>query len=435
MLNSLGNGVDPVTGENFTAYGLGITFDTEDAYKAFVDNSGLKIGVKSDNNQQAFSNVVNGKPVVYISKSLLGDVNFFNRFHAGLNAVNDAGGIFSGYRTPHGYSVVGTDETWTKLGARYNGWNDDLESLFNFVDDVDNTYKEEIASKYNKVIPSGLQVSGFINDKQRQIVNMVGTGRLEREMGNFMLKQINDYYDNQLSGISLTGFEDVYATKVNDETKNLMPIEDSKTRNDLTDMIRAAAKENRVTVRAATAGGRVGASITIAAKLDNEGKPVGNYGGAVEIFIPGLFEEDARNVMDQDLDAKLLVEKSEHIAFNHSYFLEDGGKICDFAGDGSASYEDDLGRRFLTPEEVDNLMRQNEMIKGTANQLKKDIAEQNLDDASATELAQQYAKKIYSYMNDVPESEIDTSQNNIPTTEGNLTIDRMVKLILSNLKQ
>lgn len=428
------NKIGDSTFDDTKAYKLKIQFENEDKYKDFIDSSGLNFNTSAYSDGSAYLERVDGTPTLILNKNLLGTPQFFEAFANGLRNIHSNSFSLAG-NTSHGFTISGLDKDGKFTGEIYDGVNNGpLADALSILDDVNNAYKTELESKYSQVIPSGLQVSGFINDKQRQIVNMVGTGRLEREMGNFMLKQIDDYYTNQLSGISLTGFDEVYATQVNDKTKNLMPIDDSDTRSELTDMIRAAAKENRVTVRAATSGGRVGASITIAAKLDTDGKPVGNYGGAVELFIPGLFEKDARNVMDQDLDAKLLVEKSEHIAFNHSYFLEDGGKICDFAGDGSAVYEDDLGRRTLLPEEVDNLMRQNEMIKSTASQLKKDISEQNLDSASATELATKYATKIYSYMNDVPESEIDTSQNNIPTTEGNLTIDRMVKLILSNLE-
>lgn len=417
------------------AYKLRIKFDDEDKYKEFIDNSGLQFNTQEYSNSDAYLERVNGNPTLILSKNLLGDTKFFESFTNGLKNVHtNAFSFMSDSR--HGFTISGLDKDDKFTGTIYDGIEvGPLADARSILDDVNNTYKQEVASKYDQVIPSGLQVSGYINDKQRRIVNMVGSGRLEREMANFMLKQIDDYYDNQLSGISLTGYDDVYATKINDETKNLMPINDSQTRSDLTDMIRAAAKENRVTVRAATAGGRVGASITIAAKLDTDGKPIGKYGGGVEIFVPGLFEKDARQVMDQDLDAKLLVEKSEHIAFNHSYFLEDGGKLCDFTGDGGAIYEDDLGRKTLTPAEVDDLMRQNEMIRGAAKQLVSDIDTKNLDNKSATELAQQYAVKIYSYMNDVPEAEIDTSKNNVPTIEGHLSINRIVQLIISQLKQ
>lgn len=438
LLNELGNGKNPMDGSDFTAHGLKISFASEENYKEFLDKSGLNFGPK-DEHSQAFSEVEDGRYSVNISKSLLGDMNFFKAFYKGLEATNNVKGEQGSWVFPNKYIVTGMDENWDKEGAVYTAeksfWTsgDKFRQMLDLVEDVNNTYNETVASKYDNVIPTGLQVSGYINDKQRQIINMVGTGRLEREMGNFMLKQIDDYYSNQLSGISLTGFSDVYATEINDKTKNLRQVTDSETLSSLTDMIRAAAKENRVSVRAATSGGRVGASITIAAKLDKDGKPVDNYGGAVELFIPGLFEKDARNVMDQDIDAKLLVEKSEHIAFNHSYFLEDGGHLTDFQGDGAAVYEDDVKRTALSPEQVDMLMRQNEMIKSAASQVKEDITNGDATDDTAAVQARKYAKRVYSYINNIPEDQIDDTKNNVSDNELGLSIDRIVKLILNQI--
>lgn len=408
------------------------TFDDNNAYNDFVDKSGINFGSYDESNPtKPYRFTKNGKPVIRVHKSSFNDSNFFDSLTRGLNAMYSLrpaipnSSNFFGFGLPLPSATLAgstpppivseasfTSESYDAEGNlihKNKGLDYNHKNAWNYIDDAENTITNTLNAAYSRVIPAELMVSGFMCDAERQITNYAMSGQISQSDANSMLERIKKFYDRQLINESLTNY-DVFAKDINGDTENLNPITDSKEKTELTKMIRAAIDGNRISYVAGASAGRVGTVITILPELDKEGNLIGNMKGETQIFVPDLFVEDARNLIDKDVNAKLFVEKAEHIAFQHAYNLEAGGRLENFTNEG-AIYRDDLGEYFVPSEQVDNIMLYNEMLKGCIDSLRdtyegrRNITEEDLE--SAIRLG---ASKIYYYMNNITSEEDMTSE-------------------------
>lgn len=422
---------------------IDITFNDQDTYNKFVDTSGLQYGNKADDDQKSpYTRVEDGKTILRLNKQALLDGEFFDKFTSGLLAAKTQ----NMYATTSWGQVIHLADAGGFTVSSYDYENKPIDSWSDFDDnlrgayDLSRTAKENYEATMNKyydrVIPSQLMASGFMCGAQKQITEAAFAGQLDSSQANFMLSQIDAYYNNLLSHESLTEY-DVYATDPNSESMNLEEIDDPALKGEYTKIMRAAAKEGRLKVAAGTSGGRVGAVITISAKIDKDGNLGKGADADYQFFVPGLLDEDARNVIDEDVNAKILVEKSEHIAFGHQYDLSEGGRLINFQGDGSAIYQDDTGEVYKTPEEVDKLMLRNEMVKGGIQMLKNSIFEDNLTDKQVENLATEYATKIFDFTEEKePTKEEGEKEASVKhTNEELISIQNLVQRIIEEAKK
>lgn len=436
-LTNLGNG------ENSYASYLDIEFDDIAAYNSFTDATGLVFNNKSDPNQVSpymFNN--NGKPTIRINKQTLLNGGFFDTFVGGL-ANNDQllelntdpiYGVNS-YKSTANFNIKSYDSD-DKLIDSWKGLDVNLRGAYELSKLAGDTYNNVISSAYSNVIPTELIGSGFMCGAQQQITEAAFRGEIERQQAKFMLDEIDAYYNNLLSHESLTQY-DVFATDPNSDSANLFPVEDSALKNQYTKWMRSAAKEGRLKVAAGQSGGRVGTILTISAKVDKDNNLEDEAHGDIQLFVPGLLDEDARNLMDQDVNAKLLVEKSEHIAFGHHYNLTEGGRLINFQGDGGAYFQDDTGLSYKTPDEVDALMMKNEMINGGVADIKEKTSTNNLTDSQIKSYATDYATKIYDFINNIqPTQEEGEKEPSIKHSDEDLaSIRNLVELIIAQVKK
>lgn len=406
------------------------TFDDDNSYKMFTDAFGENINTINNDTRQAGQFMKDGKHVVRVYKEQFNNGAFFGKITDALNQskveniVRDPMNVI-GVTVP-GYTSTSYDADGNVIKSQ--------SGLFNEQDKANRSAKsadeliKSIMERLDKdTIPAEITVKGYMCKEERDINNMVMSGQLTTEQGNYGLKVIKNYYDRLLNGMSLTGY-DVYATEINGETKNFKPI-DSDLKSTYTSMIHAAIKENRVKYSAAAAGGRVGTKITINPKLDKDGNPLKNFHGELELFVPGLFQEDARDIMDQDPDAAVTVAHAEHMAFNHDYDLYNGGRLSNFTQDGGADYETKTSKVHLNNDQVVDMMRMNEYLRASIDNLENDKYTNNLNNEQVATLARDYATKIFYYFNS---DYIDTT-NEKALEQVNGTIDSFVETILNNV--
>lgn len=435
-LNAVGNSNDKI------AEYLDIEFDNPEAYNTFLDKSGLTFGNKVDNNQLSpYTYTNNGNPVIRLHKQSLQDGTFFDNFIGGLTDVKDRIQIPGNWLfqartigiTPYHIKSYDSDN---KMINQWDGLGNELQSAYQLTKQASETYDNTMNAAYQKVIPTELMGSGFMCNAQKQITEAAFAGRIEQSQANFMLKQIDDFYTNKLKSISLTGY-DVYATDPSGNTANLLEVENTDIKQTYTKWVRAAAKEGRLTATAGVSGGRVGTILTLSATVDKDNKLNDEAHGDIQLFVPGLLDKDARELMDQDVDSKILVERAEHIAFGHEYNLVQGGRLINFAGDGSAIYKDDTGEVYKDPDQVTQMMLENEMLAGTVNELREQVNANNYDDNQAAQLAEQYATKIYDYVyGKTPTQEEGETEPSIKHDSiDEARIQDIVRLMIEQIKQ
>lgn len=435
-LNNIGNKNDR------TADYIDIEFDSQESYNTFVDKSGLSFSNQVEDGQLSpYLYTNNGSPTLRIHKQTLQDSNFFDNFVGGLintSEIYHSPGYWMGQGQPvtiNHYGVKSYDSD-NKLVNQWSGLGDDLQQAYNLTRSASENYDAVMKTAYSNVIPTELMGSGYMCNAQKQITEAVFAGRLSETQGNFMLKQIEDFYNNKLKTISLTGY-DVYATESNGDTANLLEVEDTTTKQKFTKWMRAAAKEGRLTAVAGVSGGRVGTILTISATVDKDNNLNDEAHGDIQLFVPGLLDKDARDLVDKDVDSKILVERAEHIAFGHEYNLVQGGRLINFAGDGSAIYKDDTGEVYKDPDQVTQMMLENEMLAGTVNELREQVDANNYDDNQATQLAEQYATKVYDYVyGKTPTKEEGETEPSIKHDSiDEARIQDIVRLMIEQIKQ
>lgn len=435
-LNQAGNNNDKV------AEYLDIEFNTPEAYRDFIDKTGLSFGNKTEDNQLSpYMYTNNGSPVIRVHKQSLQDGNFFDSFIGGLadsrQQIQIPGNWLVQARTIgiNPFNIKSYDND-NKLINQWEGLGNELQSAYDLTKEASYQYDTTMKTAYSNVIPTELMGSGYMCNAQKQITEAVFAGRLNETQGNFMLKQIEDFYNNKLKTISLTGY-DVYATTSDGETANLLEVEDTATKQKYTKWMRAAAKEGRLTAVAGVSGGRVGTILTLSATVDKDNNLNDEAHGDIQLFVPGLLDKDARDLVDKDVDSKILVERAEHIAFGHEYNLVQGGRLINFAGDGSAIYKDDTGEVYKDPDQVTQLMLENEMLAGTVNELREQVTTNNYDDDQMARLAEAYATKVYDYVyNKVPTQEEGEKEPSIKHDSiDSARIQDIVRLMIEQVKQ
>lgn len=434
-INNVGNSKDKIA--NY----IDIEFTNQEAYANFLDNSGLSFENKVEDNQLSpYFYTNNGTPTVRIQKQTLQNSKFFDSFINGLLASQTFAQMYS----PSTFSTINVDnydyniksyDAENKVINEWSGLGNELAQARDVVRSATNAYDTIVKTAYQNVIPTELMGSGFMCNAQKQITEAAFAGRIEQTQANFMLKQIDDFYMNKLKSISLTGY-DVYATDPSGNTANLLEIDKPDIKQTYTKWVRAAAKEGRLTATAGVSGGRVGTILTLSATVDKDNHLNDEAHGDIQLFVPGLLDKDARELMDQDVNSKILVERAEHIAFGHEYKLVQGGRLINFTGDGGAIYKDDLGEVYKTPDEVTQMMLENEMLAGTVKELKAQIETNNYDSSQAETLATEYATKVYDYIyGKTPTKEEGEKEASIKHDEiDDARIQDIVRLLIEQVK-
>ena len=441
-VNSIGNKThwfkDDETAEIFQ-----YVFDTKNEYDKFIEESGLTIKGYDDKNPTApYMFMYNGQPVIQVRRDAFKNTTFFDSLNKGLETLYASDYDKAMWRLEvmhnpqaekptNGFRTISYDKSGKKL-QNVEGFDEYQKKAWDYAKESNNAYKKNIEEAYEKVVPTKLMTSGFLCGAQRNLYTMAMNGQIDASTFNMQSNIIKDYYDNALYHTSLTGCDEVYMTHPDNDSQTLDVMRDED-KGKWTEIMRTALKEGRVKYGAGSAGGRVGTVITIIDKTDkNDDASDGDYGKGTQIFVPGLFDEDARDLIDSDPDAKLQVDLAEHQAFGHDYTLIEGGVLSDFDGDGGATYKDDVSTYYLTPEEVQQRMRRNILIQGGIDEAKNVLEFDNagyLQPASTDLLDQilKYSTNVYSI-----DSNAQTKEE-LETDEAKQEIDNIYMLILREL--
>lgn len=456
---SYANMIKQLGGEDASV--LTYSFDGDEYYRKFVETYGSEI--PSDTASDMWKETIDGKPVIHVNKTLFSsNADLFNNFTKAINTASKYNAHWYDVFKSNAVDLTsnGTQGAPTDTENHYmytEGYSagakesllDKQSRIATHVQDADDMFENVRNEVYNKTVPADIIVGGFYTKKHKMVFEGVGKGYMGTEQANFYLKQIDQQYENRLLG-GITHYEAYFVDHAEgNHAKNFVEADPDK-KAELSSMIIDAINEKRLTYQIAMSGGRTGTYITIASKRDTgkanhagyEDIPEG-YDSQIEIFVPGLFEEEANEIFDSDEEGRLLRLKGDHALWGHDYELSDGGKLSNITNDGAIWVDAKGNKQSINAEELDMMMRKNEQIVEAAYKLNEEVwkraevdertgeikndVDEIKNSEEVEELARNYAKNLYKYNNNI------TDDEQLKTEEAQEDIARTTALMLYNL--
>ena len=207
----------------------------------------------------------------------------------------------------------------------------------------------------------------FLGAADEKLYRLYASGRIDKQTYDEHKKIQKESYDRLLAQVPFSQIE-VYATEVGDDkSEKLQLMSDNTERAKLSDYIRVAIADNRVTYSASNVGGITGVTITVSAKPDNEGNIKGDYNKGRQIFVPGLWQDKAEKALNEDTSMRATRSFNIHQVFRHDYSSIRGDVLTNFTSDG-ATYTDKNGiTRNVNNAEIINIMDENYFYEDCIN--------------------------------------------------------------------
>ena len=207
-----------------------------------------------------------------------------------------------------------------------------IRDQFGAIEDVlqrSKNIKQELTTKEEerrKDMTMSTTVAGSLGAGMAKLESDFSRGLIDAESYKIYKKQIEEHYENLLSGADLTQYN-VYAANGDDTT--VMTQYDTEDRNKLNDIIANAIGTNRLRFSAAIMGNKSGTMITILPKEDKEGNPITKK---ASIFIEDLFKGSVEESLNRDTKMRALKELNGMEYYGYRYTIpalgdSEGGEL------------------------------------------------------------------------------------------------------------
>ena len=169
-------------------------------------------------------------------------------------------------------------------------------------------------------------VSGSLGAGMAKLESDFSRGLVDAQSYNIYKKEIEEHYENLLSGADLTQYN-VYAANGDDTT--VMTQYNTEDRNKLNDIIANAIGSNRLRFSAAIMGNKSGTMITILPKEDKDGNPITKK---ASIFVEDLFKGSVEESLNRDTKMRALKELNGMEYYGYRYTIpalgdSEGGEL------------------------------------------------------------------------------------------------------------
>lgn len=205
------------------------------------------------------------------------------------------------------------------------GETDDLREFNSFIKnaittkekyfkDFDLTYKDYSSS-----------IGPMISDELSSLKAMLNSGQIDDTQYNRQAKAIAPHIFSAINTLGSSNYE-MYTNYLNEEPtdETLVPVE-NKDRANLANLISSYAPKD-IDVSAMVSNGKIGALITLEG-TGNESKAQENDGRRIQIFVPGLLQEEAQAKINRNTSTRAIQELNSMIDWGYSYKLRDGSEI------------------------------------------------------------------------------------------------------------
>lgn len=290
--------------------------DNRNNIEKFYETSGLNVNTLRDNGVQVINK--DGSTILRFDKSNpLANKILYN------TPI-----VLKGMSSDLDRAVLATKPTkivgYNKKGE-VTGETDDLREFRSFIQDARNTkekYFEDFDLTYKDYSST---VGPMISDELSSLKAMLNSGQINETQYNQQAKAIAPHIFSAINTLGSGNYE-MYTNNFNEEPtdETLVPVE-NKDRSKLTDLISNYAPKD-IDVSAMVSNGKIGALITLEG-TGNESKANANDGRRIQIFVPGLLQEEAQAKINRNTSTRAIQELNSMIDWGYSYKLRNGSEI------------------------------------------------------------------------------------------------------------
>lgn len=290
--------------------------DNDNNIENFYETSGLNVNTLRDNGVQVINK--DGRTILRFDKSNpLANKILYNTPTVLNGMLRD---VDRALLTTKPTKVVG----YNKKGE-VTGETDDLREFRAFIQDARNTkekYFEDFDLTYKDYSST---VGPMISDELSSLKAMLNSGQINETQYNQQAKAIAPHIFSAINTLGSGNYE-MYTNNFNEEPtdETLVPVE-NKDRSKLTDLISNYAPKD-IDVSAMVSNGKIGALITLEG-TGNETSSDKNDGRRIQIFVPGLLQEEAQAKINRNTSTRAIQELNSMIDWGYSYKLRDGSEI------------------------------------------------------------------------------------------------------------
>ena len=290
--------------------------DNDNNIENFYKTSGLNVNTLRDNGVQVINK--DGRTILKFDKSnpLANKILYNTRT------------VLNGMMGDVDRAVVATKPTkvvgYNKKGE-VTGETDDLREFRAFIKDARNT-KEKYFKDFDLTYKDYSSTVGpMISDELSSLKAMLNSGQINETQYNQQARAIAPHIFSAINTLGSGNYE-MYTNNFNEEPtdETLVPVE-NKDRSKLTDLISNYDPKD-IDVSAMVSNGKIGALITLEG-TGNETASDKNDGRRIQIFVPGLLQEEAQAKINRNTSTRAIQELNSMIDWGYSYKLRDGSEI------------------------------------------------------------------------------------------------------------
>ena len=241
-------------------------------------------------------------------------------------------------------SIVGLDSKNRRI--KNQNMFSNLTQIQDIIDSAKNTKEQYFKQNDLTEKQYSSTVAGNIDDNLAMLQEALKEGSITQQEFNKQYSINCGYIDSVLRNIGSGNYE-MYSNKFNEETSDetLNPVIDEK-RNELINAITATNKAN-VHLSSMISNGKIGTLVELDAagltskqqeKLEGTNDDQLSNGRRIQIFIPGLFQEQAQEKINRNTSSQAVQEANSMQDYDYDYKTQDG-KTLTYDGLGGYIYD------------------------------------------------------------------------------------------------
>ena len=290
--------------------------DNDNNIENFYKNSGLNVNTLRDNGVQVINK--DGRTILRFDKSNPLANKILYKTPVVLNTA--FGDLDRHILANKPTKIIG----YNKKGE-VTGETDDLREFDSFIKDAITTkekYFEDFDLTYKDYSSS---IGPMISDELSSLKAMLNSGQIDDTQYNRQAKAIAPHIFSAINTLGSSNYE-MYTNYLNEEPtdETLVPVE-NKDRANLANLISSYAPKD-IDVSAMVSNGKIGTLITLEG-TGNETESDKNDGRRIQIFVPGLLQEEAQAKINSNTSTRAVQELNSMIDWGYSYKLRNGSEI------------------------------------------------------------------------------------------------------------
>lgn len=252
------------------------------------------------------------------SNPLANKILYYTDTKAGRNRIGDVPVLEPGGNRPA--IVRGYDKNGNELG-----FGEGLDAFKQLIDDARNTKENYFREKNLEFKDYSSTVGPLISDELSSLRSMLNRGDINETQYNQQAKALAPHIFSAINTLGSANYE-MYTNNFNDSAtdETLIPA-DNEQRAELANLISSYAPKD-IDVSAMVSNGKIGALITLQGS-GNETKTGENNGRRIQIFVPGLLQDEAQEKINRNTSTRAIQELNSMIDWGYDYKLRDGAII------------------------------------------------------------------------------------------------------------